>query len=180
MAEDKQCDSRRKVVIACDGSEHSERALDVYLDNMVKPDDHVILYHAFECPSLPVAPYPYGFSYYEDWSEFTKQAEKEATEILQMAGSKCTHKLKEMFPKEDEAKPELQLIRENGKAGEVICGFCQDVKPAMLIMGSRGQGTLRRTLLGSVSDYCIHHTNIPVLVVPPPHSENSTCQEKQD
>lgn len=34
-------------------------------------------------------------------------------------------------------------------------------------MGSRGLGTIRRTILGSVSDYVVHHANVPVVVCPP-------------
>ena len=35
-------------------------------------------------------------------------------------------------------------------------------------MGTRGLSTIRRTVLGSVSDYVLHHTTIPVAVVPTP------------
>ncbi len=31
-------------------------------------------------------------------------------------------------------------------------------------MGTRGMGTIRRTLLGSVSDYVVHHAHCPVTV----------------
>jgi hypothetical protein len=32
-------------------------------------------------------------------------------------------------------------------------------------MGSRGLGALKRTFLGSVSDYCVHHCECPVAIV---------------
>jgi hypothetical protein len=32
-------------------------------------------------------------------------------------------------------------------------------------MGSRGRGALKRTFLGSVSDYCVHHCDCPVVIV---------------
>lgn len=34
----------------------------------------------------------------------------------------------------------------------------------IIVTGTRGQGKIRRTLLGSVSDYIIHHSHVPVLV----------------
>ncbi len=50
------------------------------------------------------------------------------------------------------------------KPGQVIVQSAQDVGATMVIMGTRGMGTIRRTVLGSVSDYCIHHCHCPVIV----------------
>ena len=36
----------------------------------------------------------------------------------------------------------------------------------LIVVGSRGMGTVRRTILGSTSDYIIHHAHVPVVVVP--------------
>ena len=53
-------------------------------------------------------------------------------------------------------------------AGEVICKVCQEENVDLVIMGTRGQGLLRRTFVGSVSDFVVHHAHIPVGVVPLP------------
>ena len=46
-------------------------------------------------------------------------------------------------------------------------------KADLIVMGTRGLSTLRRTVLGSVSDYCLHHSEIAIAVVPTP--EESAC-----
>ena len=51
-----------------------------------------------------------------------------------------------------------------GNPGEIIVKVSRDMKAQLIVLGSRGMGTIRRTLLGSVSDYVMHHSHIPVLV----------------
>ena len=51
-----------------------------------------------------------------------------------------------------------------GKPGEAICRTAEEVNAVMIIMGTRGLGKVKRTLLGSVSDYLIHHATCPVVV----------------
>ena len=55
---------------------------------------------------------------------------------------------------------------ETGNPGEVICSVAKDEEVDLLVVGSRGRGTIRRTLMGSVSTYCVHHAHVPVMVVP--------------
>lgn len=38
--------------------------------------------------------------------------------------------------------------------------------PEAIYVGSRGLGLIRRTILGSVSNYIVNHSKIPVIVFP--------------
>lgn len=59
------------------------------------------------------------------------------------------------------------MIHDSGKPGEVIISYSKKENGTVLVMGCRGLGKLRRTLLGSVSDYVVQHSSIPVIVIPP-------------
>ena len=62
----------------------------------------------------------------------------------------------------------LQISHRNHKLtgfpGHAIVKAAEDVDASMIICGSRGQGLLRRTMMGSVSDYVLHHAHMPVIV----------------
>ena len=63
-----------------------------------------------------------------------------------------------------------------GNPGEQICLAADKEGADMIITGTRGQGKLRRTLLGSVSDFILHHSHVPVMVcrhTPEPAKHNS-------
>jgi nucleotide-binding universal stress UspA family protein len=53
-----------------------------------------------------------------------------------------------------------------GEARNDIIAFAKELKPELLILGTRGRSLIKRMILGSVSDHCIHHSTIPVLIVP--------------
>lgn len=60
----------------------------------------------------------------------------------------------------------FKFLNENRKAGEGICEAAEKNKVDLIVMGTRGLDKVRRTVLGSVSDYVLHHSHAPVLVVP--------------
>lgn len=57
-----------------------------------------------------------------------------------------------------------KFIRINGDPGPGLVEVSVNEKAAMIVMGSRGLGTIRRTLLGSVSSYVMCHASVPVIV----------------
>ncbi|KAF3611038.1 hypothetical protein DY000_02050862 [Brassica cretica] len=73
-------------------------------------------------------------------------------------------------------EPRESLVREirsetlvfEGEAKEIICQAVEQMHVDLLVVGSRGLGKIRRAFIGSVSDYCAHHANCPILIVKPP------------
>ena len=55
-----------------------------------------------------------------------------------------------------------------GKPGEVICQVADETAAIMIITGTRSLGKMRRTILGSVSDYLVSHAACPVMVIRDP------------
>jgi nucleotide-binding universal stress UspA family protein len=52
-----------------------------------------------------------------------------------------------------------------GRANEEIVEVAQNIDAGMIVMGSRGQGRLRRALVGSVSESVVRHAHCPVTVI---------------
>lgn len=51
-----------------------------------------------------------------------------------------------------------------GKPGEVVIKIANEVGADMIVCGSRGHGKLRRTVMGVVSDFILHHSEVPVTI----------------
>ncbi|ELU17646.1 hypothetical protein CAPTEDRAFT_192836 [Capitella teleta] len=50
------------------------------------------------------------------------------------------------------------------KPGEAIVKAIAEYKPVLAVMGARGISSFRKTLIGSVSDYVLHHATVPVII----------------
>ncbi|CAI8602311.1 unnamed protein product [Vicia faba] len=90
-----------------------------------------------------------------------KAQQEKSVVILSRALQMCKDKL---------VKAESVIL--NGDPREMICQAAEQMQVDLLIMGSRGLGTLKRAFLGSVSDYCAHHAKAPILIVKPQEEQH--------
>ena len=66
---------------------------------------------------------------------------------------------------------DVKFVSPHGhEAWHEIVDYAHKVGAGAIVIGSRGQGELRRTLMGSVSDSVLHHSHVPVIV----------CRNKDD
>lgn len=153
--------SGRLILVAVDESEESINALEWALDNLFKSQDRIILIHAQRdavssfAPGSPVFMVP-----------------AEVVNLLENDIKKCTEAIfaKAMdLCKSKSLTPEVEA--HTGDAREVICDAAKKYNSDMVVLGSHGYGAFKRVLLGSVSDYCVHHIHCPVVVVKPQHNK---------
>jgi nucleotide-binding universal stress UspA family protein len=61
--------------------------------------------------------------------------------------------------------PDIQVCPRvaEGRAGQVLVDAAEGAD--LLVVGSRGHGGLAEALLGSVGQYCVHHSPCPVVIM---------------
>lgn len=59
---------------------------------------------------------------------------------------------------------------EDGRVAPTLRDYAKEFKVDLIVMSSHSRGGLKRITLGSVTDYLLRQTNVPVLVVKPPVS----------
>ncbi|KAJ3319945.1 hypothetical protein HDU76_000410 [Blyttiomyces sp. JEL0837] len=159
----------RNIVVALDSSSHSRFALSWALENVIRGGDHMILVSVGVFPGT--------------WGDFLSNAfqgavyNKERVEGLQqeaeeyalkslMDAARIVQAHSEGTPGELKITHEvLAFTRGTTEPRQVILTTCDLRNADLLIVGSRGLGTLSRLLMGSVSEYCAHNAPCPVIVV---------------
>jgi len=156
----------RKVVIAMDESHHSDDAFDFFMKNVHRKDDHVVLLYVPEYHSVIQSP-----MVMTDVSVVTNllaDEEKRIKGFLEQLGQRL---------KASGIGGKVKSV--GGSPGAVLVKVAEEEKANLICLGSRGMGTIRRTLLGSVSDYVMHHAHIPVLVCKHPDVHKHAELRKQ-
>lgn len=144
----------KRIIIGMDGSEHSDKAFNWYLENVHHPDNEVLL--TWNIDSVPDS-YGNVNLMTGDPDVISRAIKEHTTHIEYMVG-----KLEQKLVEANVTGRVLQLYGNN--SGEVIVQAANREKVDMIVVGSRGLGTLRRTLLGSVSDFVLHHAHVPVFI----------------
>ncbi|CAC5414392.1 unnamed protein product [Mytilus coruscus] len=146
---------QRICILAVDGSKHSDLALKWYTENVHKSGDKVLLTHCVDhrkhltygsVSMVPGNP--------DSITHAFAAEEKKAKELMEKYVADCK-KL---------GLHDVDLVKVIGEPGDGIIKAAEEKKADMIITGCRGLGQIRRTMVGSVSDYILHHSHVPVFV----------------
>lgn len=133
----------RRIVVGVDGSLGSHAAVRWAIDN-ARAGDTVQLVHAWEPAPISITTGP-----------DTPNDDTPARNLIQreVARANC-------LVKDDQVVVTGEAIR--GAAGDCLA----DIDADLIVVGSRGHGTLIRALTGSVCTHLTNHASVPVVVIP--------------
>ncbi len=136
----------KNIVLAFDGSEYSNRALQYAKTFAERFEATLWLVHVFTHTSDLLG--------YEDYEKFYSKRKAGGQALLDEA-------LQELSNARLDVREKLQ----EGPEAESILKIAKNCQADLIVMGTRGHGTLKGLLVGSVSRKVIHHSSCPVMVV---------------
>ncbi|XP_071168785.1 universal stress protein YxiE-like isoform X2 [Mytilus edulis] len=144
-------DTKQNIVIAVDGSKCCLNALQQYSEELMESNHHVVAVLVGERTDV-------AFNAIGPLDKSLVKALIEAEE------QKISEKISRVKTCMDECKIKGEIVRAFGEPGPAILDKAKELKASFIVTGSRGLGKLRKTLLGSVSSYLLHHAHIPIVV----------------
>mmetsp|Transcript_26102 Transcript_26102/g.57026 ORF Transcript_26102/g.57026 Transcript_26102/m.57026 type:complete len:381 (-) Transcript_26102:1015-2157(-) len=171
----------KKVLVAHDESPQASKALLWALDNVLNPHDQLHLVTV----ALSI-PYPLLDESAAVAAAAVQQYTHESQQSLEHAEAVC-QKAAGAAMQHGVLKTKITtsvLTPEDGSSdvGKAICSYAEQHKLDLVVAGSRGMGSMQRSLmgligLGSVTDYLAHNSPCPLVVVkadPPTHLHNES------
>ena len=134
-----------KILVPLDGSKNSMRGLDRAIEIAKESGAEITGFYVFHLPIIA------GF-------KVTKKMHDEAQD-------KAVKAIGPAMRKVQQAGASFKYKTGGGHTGSEIVKHAQKGKYDMIVIGARGMGSAKETFLGSTSNYVMHKTKIPVLVV---------------
>lgn len=139
-----------KILFATDGSEPSLRALDTLVNLAKSFNSKITVLNTYEVP-IPITKYEVSSDLYLSVEEALS---KNSREILEEVKNKL-----------DKEGIQADYISQTGDSGSLIVEKASEGESSMILMGSRGLGSIKSVLMGSVSSYVLHHAKCPVMII---------------
>ncbi|VDN95992.1 unnamed protein product [Rodentolepis nana] len=156
----------RTILLPVDPSENCKHALKFYIDHFFNKEDTLIFLHVIDQVSKRNAEE-------EREEEFEDNSfQNPTTNKILDNGKALAHKY--LAWGRDAGIKVKAFVRSDPKAGAAILNVAKELDVDHIIVASRGLNAIGRTFKGSVSTYVVHHSNVPVTVVPCPDTDKPT------
>jgi nucleotide-binding universal stress UspA family protein len=145
-----------RMLLATDGSEEATLAAQTAIDLANKTGSEL---HVVYADMLPYSPALYG-GYDEGVDVGALQYESE--ELMRIGQGRLDEQVRKIKAAGGSVAQGHFRV---GRPEAEITVLAEEIGAGLLVVGSRGLGGIRRTMLGSVSDSVVRHAHCPVLVV---------------
>ncbi|XP_063418284.1 stress response protein NhaX-like [Mytilus trossulus] len=154
----------KTVVIAFDGSDYAKHAMKYFAETIYLPTDNVVVVYCVELGDVITTERTiYGLS---QAGAHISIDHGELKDLIQREIGRIKNKLVEFAAYMKEIKLNGTVKSTHASSpGLGVIHVANELNADLIVTGSRGYGRFRRTLLGSVSDYILHHSSVPVMVV---------------
>ncbi|KAG2181204.1 hypothetical protein INT43_008786 [Umbelopsis isabellina] len=157
---------RRKILIAYDNSEFSQKMFEWSLAQILRPDnDHILLATVLDVQESTYFHRNWGGDRNAGMKISFKRFRGSARRLSISESDQATAQLKPLVERLVQRGMTAQINVLKGDAKQEIVKLSKDLGADMIIIGSRGLGAVKRLTMGSVSDYCVHNAECPVVVV---------------
>lgn len=143
-----------RIVVGVDDSPTARRALGLAVSMAAETDADLVVVNSWEVPYPydPIAMTAAGYQPQDD--VFEMQSEKVVAELIADV----------MDDQREDINVEVSVVRTQSSPVDALLEAAKEADA--IVVGSRGRGTVRGLLLGSVSQGVLHRSHIPVVVLP--------------
>jgi nucleotide-binding universal stress UspA family protein len=151
----------RVIVLPVDESKATRHTVKWVIESLARKEtDQIVLLNVrpFAAPEISVQlGYPYAPYVYP----------AESLTAMEEDAKRKSHKLLIDVAKEFQEKQiHVRAVALRGDPRDALEQKINTLMPSMVVMGNRGLGAFSRVLLGSVSQHLVHHSKVPVLIIP--------------
>lgn len=152
-----------KILVAIDSSPNGKTVFDKALDLAKATGASMMLLHVLSYEEgIPNLPTSFGREYYtglnskalEIYQQQYKEAENRGLKLLQNFAAQAIA-----------AGIITEFSQNHGSPGQTICDLAINWQAELIVMGRRGRSGINELILGSASNYVLHHASCSVLVV---------------
>jgi nucleotide-binding universal stress UspA family protein len=137
------------ILVSIDGSPDADRALDEAIDIALAERSRLTLLTSIrQCPSWAYSPVSAAAV-----EQLSIDFENEAQQVIRKAVARVPESIS------------ITTILSRDPIRSALMKRIESGHHDLLVMGSRGRGSLTASVLGSVSHYALNHSPIPVLIV---------------
>jgi nucleotide-binding universal stress UspA family protein len=152
----------KPIMLATDGSPTAEEATKKAIELAKLFEAELLIVTAWDIPYSTL-----GYAALPVNGDLMKGAEDQAKKVAREAAATA---------KAEGISAQTVVLR--GFPVEEICAAATKFEPELIVLGSHGWGAMKRMVFGSVSTGVLHHTSVPVLVVPAPAADGTRKGEE--